>query len=60
MALLYVHSQCFPTAEPLMCQSGPPVQTGLTICTASAELPELCDRDTDQLLNIQSYIFKSG
>jgi len=39
MALIY--SQRSPTAEPLMCQSHRPVQTGLTICTASAELPEL-------------------
>ncbi len=43
-----MYSQRFPTAEHLMCRSGPPVQTGLTVCTASAELPELCDRDTDQ------------
>lgn len=47
MALIY--SQRSPTAEPLMCPSRRPVQTGLTIRTASSELPELCDRNTDEL-----------
>lgn len=44
-----MYSQRSPTAEPLMCPSDHPVQTGLTICTASAELPELSDRNTDEL-----------
>lgn len=32
-----------PTAEPLMCLCGPPVQTALTVCIPLAELQELCD-----------------